>query len=69
LLSTVTSTNGGFAFSWAASGVGFSIYMASTLVPPINWTLLTNQAVLNGTQWNVDLPHTSAASFYRLQSP
>jgi hypothetical protein len=63
------SGNGGTLLSWPASGVGFALYSATNLTPPVVWTLATNQAAFSNNQWQIALPQNSGASlYYRLQS-
>jgi hypothetical protein len=58
----------GTYFSWPGSGVGFLLYQATNLVPPVAWTLATNQPMLISNQWQSVLPVGGNAGFFRLQS-
>jgi formylmethanofuran dehydrogenase subunit A len=58
----------GTLLSWPGSGVGFVLYTATNLVPPVAWTLATSQPVLTNTQWQITLPVDSNTGFFRLQS-
>ena len=60
---------GGYMLSWPASGVGFALYMATNLQPPLTWSLITNQPVLAGNQWQLLLnPGGGTQKFFRLQA-
>jgi hypothetical protein len=60
---------GGLALSWPATGVGFALYGATNLIPPVAWTPVTNAPVLVNDQWQISLPPDGSAGwFYRLQS-
>ena len=60
---------GSSALSWAGTGVGFALYMATNLASAGTWSLATNQPVLVGNQWQINLPADDATSrFYRLLS-
>jgi hypothetical protein len=68
-LSIGGSSDGGTVLTWPASGVGFSLFTATNLTPPIIWTLATNQPVLSNSQWQITLPQDGDVSrYYRLQS-
>ena len=60
---------GGLVLSWPTTGVGFALYAATNLAPPVVWNLATNVPVLVSNQWQIALPpDESAGWFYRLQS-
>jgi len=64
-----SSVLNGIVLTWPGSGVGFALYSTTNLVPPTLWLPVTNQPVLLGGQWQVNLPaNTSTTRFYRLQS-
>jgi hypothetical protein len=45
-----------------------NLYSAPSLVPPIEWTLVTNSPAFTNGHWSATLPiGTNAAAFYRLQ--
>jgi hypothetical protein len=67
-LSFGASTNS-LLLGWPGSAVGFSLYTATNLTPPVSWMPATNQPVWGGNQWQVTLPANSPNRFYRLQSP
>lgn len=68
-LSIGDSGTGATVLSWPASGVGFSLYTATNLIPPVTWTLATNAPVMNNNQWQITLPNDGNASrYYRLKS-
>lgn len=61
--------NGNTVLTWPSSGVGFTVYTATNLTPPIAWTPATSQPVLTNNQWQITLPSDQAAAhYYRLQS-
>jgi len=66
---SVSVTGGNAAFAWAATGVGYALYSATNLTPPITWTPCGAQPVWTNNQWQVTLPAGNAGVlFYRLQS-
>lgn len=61
--------NGNTVLTWPSSGVGFIVYTATNLTPPIAWSPATSQPVLTNNQWQITLPSDQAAArYYRLQS-
>ena len=59
---------GGRVLSWPASGVGFALYSATNLNPPVAWNVVTNAPGLVSNQWQISLPpNSNEALFYRLQ--
>ncbi len=68
-LSIGGSGDGGTVLNWPSSGVGFALYTATNLTPPVTWTLATNQPTFTNNQWQITLPPGPASSlYYRLQS-
>lgn len=66
----ISSAPGGNSVSiaWPANAVGFTLYSANTLAPPVQWTPVPVPPTLVNTQWVVTLsPLTNQAAFYRLQ--
>jgi len=64
------STSGQVLLCWPASGVGFSIYSATNLMPSATWRPIAEPRALANGQWQVAVtPDNSVARFYRLQSP
>jgi hypothetical protein len=62
------STNSAVA-SWPLSSIPYQLYSAASLMPPINWIQITNQAIQsNGTSY-VTFQPCSAGQFYRLAGP
>ena len=58
------------ALSWPAEAAFASVHSATSLAPPIVWTLVTNSPVLLNGQWMIPLPVlTNENRFFRLQSP
>ena len=67
---TIAAGGGGLTLNWPSAGVGFSLYTATNLLLPINWSLATNKPAFISNQWQISLPpDASLARFYRLQSP
>jgi len=67
LLSVALGSPGGILASWAAAGVGLSLYYTTDLQSP-QWLLVTNGAYLQNNQWVVSLARQSNSVFFRLQS-
>jgi hypothetical protein len=68
-LGLAASAGGGLVLSWPASGVGFALYAATNLIPPVFWCLMTNVPTLIGNEWQISLPPPGGvSSFYRLQA-
>ena len=66
---SVSVAGGSASFDWAASGVGYALYAATNLTPPVLWVPCASQPVWTNNQWQVSLPPDNAgARFYRLQS-
>lgn len=63
------SGNGGTVLAWPSSGVGFTLYTATNLTPPISWTPASNQPIFSNNEWQITLPPNQAPfGYYRLQS-
>jgi hypothetical protein len=61
--------NNNAVLTWPGNGVGFALYMATNLMPPIVWTLATNLPALTSNRWQINLLGDSNNSvFYKLQS-
>ena len=68
-LLSIGANGGGLTLSWPGSGVGFALYSATNLAPPIVWTPATNPPALSNGQWQITIPAGSdTARFYRLQA-
>jgi hypothetical protein len=70
LLSTTASLSakqlgGNIVLSWPVAAAGFSVQARAALGSGI-WTTLTNVPVLAGNSWQVTLPDSSGAQFFRL---
>lgn len=65
---SVGVVSGGALLSWPGSGVGYALYTATNLVPPVAWTLATNQPVLINNQWQITLPTGGGTGFFCLES-
>lgn len=62
-----TATNR--ALSWTADGTYFSLYSATSLVPPVAWSNETQTPAFTNALWIYPLPATNAPlRFYRLQT-
>jgi hypothetical protein len=68
-LLSLTTGGSGSLLTWPGNGVGFSLYFATNLTPPVAWNLATNKPALVNTQWQISLPTNGSNLFYRLQSP
>jgi hypothetical protein len=69
LLSVAPAPGGNLSLTWPSTGVGYTLYSATNLTPPVVWTARTNQAVLSGSNWQINLSsQPGGAAFYRLQS-
>jgi hypothetical protein len=60
---------GALSVSWPAWADDWNLYSATSLVPPVAWSLVTNGVVNTNGQFNVSLPRNSDKIFYRLSSP
>ncbi|MGH7978784.1 MAG: DUF2341 domain-containing protein, partial [Limisphaerales bacterium] len=61
-------SGGNASFVWPSSGVGYALYTATNLTPPVLWTPCAGQPVWTNDQWQVSLAPSAAARYYRLQS-
>jgi hypothetical protein len=60
---------GGRLLNWPASGVGFTLYATTNLIPPIVWGPVTNAPALVSNKWQISLaPYSITTRFYRLQA-
>ncbi|MGH8022321.1 MAG: LamG-like jellyroll fold domain-containing protein, partial [Limisphaerales bacterium] len=56
-------------FVWPATGVGYALFTATNLTPPVSWSPAGVQPLLTNNQWQISLPYGNTGSrFYRLQS-
>jgi titin len=55
--------------SWTNAASGFSLKEATNLSPPVFWALVTNPPILTGGRYQVKVPSTNGARFYRLVLP
>jgi aryl-phospho-beta-D-glucosidase BglC (GH1 family) len=67
-LAAIFSDNN-LALSWPASAPGFSLYATANLAPPIIWSPVTNQALIQADKLVVTVPLNGAGQFYRLRMP
>lgn len=69
VLTLAAGGGNGALLAWPGSGVGFTLYSTTNLVPPVVWMPVTNQPVLTSNQWQISLPFgNNNIQFYRLQS-
>jgi hypothetical protein len=54
-----------FVFTWPSTVLGFALQTTTNLVAG-PWTTVGPSAVLQSNQWQLTLPMTNAAGFYRL---
>jgi len=60
----------GLLLNWAAQGSQFTIYSATNLAPPIQWTPVSNYTVLSSGLVQVPLSAANGTPvFYRIESP
>jgi hypothetical protein len=60
--------NGRF-LSWPGSGVGFGLFAATNLDPPVVWRPVANQPLLTNNRWQINLPAADGdVLFFRLIS-
>ena len=60
-----TQSGSNFVFTWPSTVLGFALQTTTNLVAG-PWTTVGPSAVLQSNQWQLTLPMTSAAGFYRL---
>lgn len=65
---TIKATHSGanIVLSWPASDFNFAVQSRTNLFSGTGWTTLTNVPALVGINWQVSLPSTSAAKFFKL---
>ena len=57
---------GNLTLTWPVASAGFTV-MTTTNLAPANWVPAASAAQINGNQWQINLPVTSAAQYFRLQ--
>jgi hypothetical protein len=62
---TVTKGAGNVVLSWPVAAAGFSVQSRTNLTSG-SWVTLTNAPALSGTSWQLSLPSTGSAQFFRL---
>ena len=66
---SITTTVAGLLLAWAGSSIGFSLYSATNLTPPVLWDRLTNSSALINGEWQALVATNNARTrFFRLQS-
>jgi hypothetical protein len=63
----ISSSGSNLLISWPDWAGAMKLYQAPSLTPPISWYLLTSAPVLSNGWFNLALPATNDAQFYRLQ--
>jgi hypothetical protein len=59
----------GHFLSWPGSGVGFKLFAATNLDPPVVWTPIAGDPMLTNNRWQISLPtDDNHVHFYRLKS-
>jgi hypothetical protein len=61
---TVSRSGGSIVLTWPVAAAGFSVQAKQALIGP--WTTLTNAPTLVGNNWQVTVPTSSSAQFFRL---
>jgi hypothetical protein len=62
---TASAAGGNTILSWPVAAAGFSV-QSSTSLGSENWVTLTNAPTLVGNNWQVTIPASSSAQFFRL---
>ncbi|MEO7300554.1 MAG: hypothetical protein ABI042_18470, partial [Verrucomicrobiota bacterium] len=65
----IARTNGNVTLSWPVGAAGFVLQMTDQLTTSVNWTAVTNTALVVGEQKTVTLQPTSGTRFYQLRKP
>jgi hypothetical protein len=63
---TATRVGGNALLSWPAAAAGFAVETSTNLSSPINWVTLTNAPALVGNKWQLTVPASGTARFFRL---
>ena len=63
---TATRVGTSAVLSWPAAAAGFAVEASANLSSPNNWITLTNAPTLVGSQWQLSVPATGTAQFFRL---
>jgi hypothetical protein len=63
---SASRSGGNVVLSWPGSDFNFAVQAKTNLASLTTWTTLTNAPALVGTNWQVSLPSTSTAQFFRL---
>jgi hypothetical protein len=59
-------SGGGFQLTWTNSAV--DLFYTPSLMPPVVWSPVTNQAGFSNGQWSLTMPiGTNGNGFYRLR--
>jgi hypothetical protein len=61
--------SGQVMISWATAAGSYTLEVADSLSPPVNWTLAPQTPVVNGQQTTVTISVGAGNKFYRLRSP
>ena len=57
------------SISWPTWASDWGLYCTTNLTPPINWTPVTDGITTNGGVFNINIPVTNGACYYRLLAP
>jgi hypothetical protein len=68
-LSAARADDNTLNIGWPAWAVGWDLYFATNLNPPVTWFAATNAIGSNGGQFNVALPINAGTRYFRLSSP
>jgi Concanavalin A-like lectin/glucanases superfamily len=63
---TAIRVGGNALLSWLAAAAGFAVETSTSLSSPINWVTLTNAPALVGSNWQLSVPASGTAQFFRL---
>jgi hypothetical protein len=69
MLSAARADDNTLNIGWPAWAVGWDLYFATNLNPPVTWFAATNAIGSNGGQFNVALPINAGTRYFRLSSP
>ena len=63
---SASRSGGNIVLSWPASDFNFAVQAKSSLTSGPAWTTLTNAPAIVGTNWQMTLPSTNTARFFKL---
>ncbi|HEV2436959.1 MAG TPA: LamG-like jellyroll fold domain-containing protein [Verrucomicrobiae bacterium] len=65
----VTQSAGNMVFSWSTNSALVDLFASPVLGPGATWTRVTGPLTLSGGNYNLSLPMSGSARFFRLSSP